>query len=315
MEKIKVEGTEKGNNTEINSTQLIMGTGDLFRLEADQIYKLLDAFVASDGNTIDMAHQYVQAEEIIGQWMKERGNRQKLKLLTKGAHPDDGEPGKRVNPKAITKDLLESLQRLQTDYVDFYALHRDDLDVEVGPIMETLNEHISEGHVRAIGTSNWTIERIREANEYASKNGLVGFTFNSPNLSLAKANEPMWPGCVSAGKEEFEWHKANKMPLFAWSSQAGGFFSGGFSPDKKDDEDIVRVYYSDENWERYRRAQILAERKSVTPIQIALAYVLNQPFPTAAIVGPMKTDELYSSVQAAGIQLSEQEVSWLDFAE
>src|SRR6185312_6971268 len=102
-------------------SQLILGTGDLFKLNIDSARSLLDSFIQSGGNVIDMAHQYIRAEEIVGQWMKERGNRSQIKLLTKGAHPDDGESGNRVNPKSITKDLLESLDRLNTNYIDLYA--------------------------------------------------------------------------------------------------------------------------------------------------------------------------------------------------
>jgi aryl-alcohol dehydrogenase-like predicted oxidoreductase len=101
----------------------------------------------------------------------------------------------------------------------------------------------------------------------------------------------------------------------SWSSQAGGFFTGRFSPEIKEDKDMVRVYYSDLNWERYNRAQKLASKKGCNPIQIALAYVLNQKFPTAGIIGPRTVDELRSSYQALQIKLSQDEVSWLHLEE
>jgi aryl-alcohol dehydrogenase-like predicted oxidoreductase len=305
MKYIYIKGLEK------KCSQLIMGSGDLRNLdEQEQI--MLEKYIQAGGNTFDTAHQYRGREAILGEWMSKQKNRQELVILTKGAHHDDGSPGPRVNPLAITKDLTESLDRLGTDYVDLYALHRDDPDVAVGPIIEVLNEHIAASRIRAIGASNWSWQRIQAANEYASSHGLIGFTFNSPNLSLAVPNEPRWAGCVSADRETCNWHQQNQLALLAWSSQAGGFFSGQFTPDHQSDLEMVRVFYSEGNWERYRRAKKLAEEKNVTPIQIALAYVLNQRFPTCAIIGPRNAAEFDSSLKAMDVQVTQQEMEWLD---
>jgi aryl-alcohol dehydrogenase-like predicted oxidoreductase len=305
MKAMHIQGVDKA------ISRLIMGTGDLRKLEEPE-RMMLDAYIRAGGNTFDTAHQYRNKEVILGQWLAEKKLREQIVILTKGAHHDDGSPGPRVNPQAIRKDLLESLDRLGTDYVDLYALHRDDPDAKVGPIMEELNEHIQASRVRAIGASNWSFERIQEANDYAASHGLIGFTFSSPNLSLAKPNEPRWEGCVSADGDTCTWHGHNQLPLLAWSSQAGGFFSGHFTPDNQENLEMVRVYYNDDNWERYRRAAKLAADKNVSPIQIALAYVLNQSFPTCAIIGPRNPDELQSSIEAMHIQFTPDELAWLN---
>ncbi|WP_311775151.1 aldo/keto reductase [Alkalihalobacillus sp. TS-13] len=313
MEFQALKGVIDKKYTEKICSKLIFGTAHFHEYERkDQAFNLMDDFVELSGNMFDTAHQYLNSEVILGEWIENRGIRDSIYILTKGAHPDDGEPGPRLNPAAITNDLMESLERLRTNYIDFYALHRDDKTVDVGLIMEVLNEHIAKGRIHAIGASNWTHPRIQEANAYASKHGLIGFTFNSPNLSLAKCNEPRWSGCVSADEELLDWHTGSQMPLLSWSSQAGGFFSGRFSPDVKSDEEMVRVYYSPENWERYERARTLAETKGVSPIQIALAYVLNQPFSTWAVIGPFNKTELLSSVEGAKVKLSSKEMDWLN---
>jgi aryl-alcohol dehydrogenase-like predicted oxidoreductase len=302
---IHIKGLEK------KCSQLIMGSGDLRNLdEQEQI--MLANYIQAGGNTFDTAHQYRGREAVLGQWISQQKNRHEVIILTKGAHHDDGSPGPRVNPQAITKDLTESLERLGTDYVDLYALHRDDPSVEVGPIMEVLNEHIAASRIRAIGASNWSRQRIMAANDYAASHGLIGFSFNSPNLSLAIPNEPMWAGCVSADRETRSWHQQNQLALLAWSSQAGGFFSGRFTPDNQSNPEMVRVYYSKSNWERFRRAKQLAEEKNVTAIQIALAFVLNQRFPTCAIIGPRNPEEFDSSLGALEVQVSQRELEWLD---
>ncbi|MCL6442923.1 MAG: aldo/keto reductase [Alicyclobacillus sp.] len=293
-------------------SQLIMGSDYFHPDKMEQVSSVLDSYIAIGGNTIDTAYIYMggNSEKAIGLWMEERKNRSHVHLWTKGAHHDANGP--RVNRQAIYEELMISLERLRTDYVDMYALHRDDPSAEVGPIIEALNEHVEAGRIHAFGASNWTYQRLQEANAYAASHGLRGFAFSSPNLSLAKAIEPYWAGCVSADAETLEWHKQSQMPLLSWSSQARGFFTGRFTPEDRSNADLVRVFYNDENWERYRRAESLAKEKGVATIEIALAYVLNQPFPTAAIIGPQNEREMYSCRKGADITLTQEELDWLD---
>ncbi|WP_307326374.1 aldo/keto reductase [Evansella vedderi] len=306
MDTIAIKGLDKQVST------LIQGS-DYFNPDIqEKVNAVLDNFMRIGGNTIDTAHVYGrgQSEIAIGNWLKERNNREDVVILTKGAHPD--ETGVRVNPEAIAKDLEESLERLGTDYVDLYALHRDDPNVPVSVIIDALNEYIQVGKIKAIGGSNWSVERLQEANEYAASKGLVGFTFSSPNLSLAKAKEPYWEGCISAYKSDCQWYEEQQMPLLSWSSQARGFFTGRFTPEDRSNEDLVRVFYNEENWERYARAEKLAKEKGVSTIQIALAYVLNQSFPTSAIIGAQNEEELQSCLKGSKIELTKEELQWLE---
>ena len=116
-------------------------------------------------------------------------------LIDKGAHHTPKVPRPRLNPQEIKCDLDESLDRLHTDYIDLYLLHRDDPQIPVATIIEYLNQEIESGRILAFGASNWTHQRIQKANEYAAQNGLIGFAVSSSNLSLAVPMEAMWPGC------------------------------------------------------------------------------------------------------------------------
>jgi len=309
MKKIRVEGLDKA------CSQIVIGSMMFTPENMKLTNTLLDAYVEAGGNTIDTAHVYQNgnSEKAVGKWLKGTVKRKDIVILDKGAHPDSNGP--RVTPTDIKQDLYESLERLQVDFIDIYMLHRDNPEIPVEVIIDALNEHKKAGMIGVLGVSNWTNKRIEEANKYAAENGLSGFVVNSPNLSLAKPNEPRWAGCISVDKESLQWHEKNQFPLFSWSSQAGGFFSGRYSPNQNDDSEMVRVYYSEANWERYHRAQELAMDKGVTPIQIALAYVLNQPFSTCALIGPMTTEELHSSMRAVDIELSQAEIKWLDLQE
>jgi aryl-alcohol dehydrogenase-like predicted oxidoreductase len=243
-------------------------------------------------------------------WLEERKNRDQINVWSKGGHPNQNGP--QVNKTAIYNELMTSLERLRTDYIDLYALHRDDVNVPVGEILEILNEHVEEGRIRAFGGSNWTAARLEEANRYAAEHGLRGFDFSSPNLSLGKAQEPYWADCISVDDETLAWHERTELPLFSWSAQARGFFTGRFTPEDRSDADLVRVFYNDANWERYYRAEKLGKEKGVSTIQIALAYVLNQTFPTAAIIGPRNEAEMKSCLEATQIVLTQEEIKWLD---
>ncbi|GIN58404.1 oxidoreductase [Lederbergia ruris] len=306
MKNIRVKGMDK----EISS--LVMGSDYFAPEKIEQVTEILNDYLEIGGNTIDTAFIYAggKSEEAIGIWMEENKRHDDVIILTKGGHPNA--KGPQINKQAIDNELKISLERLRTDYVELYALHRDDPNVPVGEILEILNAHVEAGRIGAFGGSNWSFERLQEANEYAEKHGLVGFSFSSPNLSLAKAQEPYWAGCVSVDDEIMSWHENTHMPLFSWSSQARGFFTGRFTPEDRSNEDLVRVFYNDENWERYRRAEQLAKEKGVETIQISLAYVLNQAFPTAAIIGPQNREEMLSCRQAADIHLTEDEIQWLD---
>jgi aryl-alcohol dehydrogenase-like predicted oxidoreductase len=270
-------------------------------------YELLDAWLGCAGNAIDTARHYSGAEELIGRWLRERRCRDDVVLCTKGAHYDTRTGRSRVNPGEIAADLGRSLTALGVDCVDVYILHRDDPTQPVGPIVEALNDQRAAGRMRTFGASNWTEPRLDEARAYADARGLESFSCSSPQLSLAVPAVEPWPGCVSIhSAHALEWYARTQLSVFAWSSQARGFFAG------RTNEHVEEVYGTNQNDERRQRATELAHRLGCTPAQIALAWVLAQPFPTYAIVGPETVAELRDSVSALEIELTAAEVAWLD---
>ena len=292
-------------------------TPDMYDRSAELLNKFLDA----GGNCIDTAHIYSfgDSEKTLGRWIYEVGRRNELVLITKGCHPavnrEDifGSPWvSRFTPEAMQTDLSESLERLHTDYVDLYLLHRDDESVSVGPLIEALNREQASGRIKAFGASNWRVERIAEANEYASQHGLNGFVISSPSLSLARPKKMLFPGTLFADEATRQWHRTHQLPLLAWSSLATGFMSGKFKPDDAGDENMIQVYYSEENFERVRRAEILATRKNATVSQIGLAYVLQQAFPVIALVGSTRVSNLDDTLGALNVELNREEIEFLD---
>ena len=288
-------------------SRLVLGTAVYERAPLDVSLDLFDAFRDLGGNLVDTGREYGNAEPILGRWLRERRLDHEVAVLTKGAHHDNDTGRKRVNPAEITQDLEESLHALGRDSIDLYCLHRDDSAVPVGPILEALNQHRRAGRIRVLGASNWSAARLKEAAAYAARHGLEGFACSSPGLSLAAPREAPWPGCVTIHEREARaWYEKRQLPVFAWASLAGGFFAGVRSPD------IARVYESAENRQRLCRARALAARKGATASQVALAWVLHQPFPTYALVGPRSVTELRESVAALDLDLTPAESRWLD---
>ena len=268
-----------------------------------------DDFVQRGGNAFDTAFGYWDGlmEKLLGHWMKHRGNREELMVIGKGAHTP------LCTPEWLTQQLHVTLERLQTGYVDVYMMHRDNPDVPVGEFVDVLNEHVRAGRIKVFGGSNWTIERLSAANRYAKRKGLQGFGVLSNNFSLARMVEAPWTGCIAASDPDSrKWLKKTQTPLLSWSSQARGFFTPRAGRDKLGDSELVRCWYADDNFARRDRAIELAKAKGVSPINIAAAYVLTQPFPTFALIGPRQISETADSLGCLSVTLTPKEVSWLN---
>jgi predicted dehydrogenase/aryl-alcohol dehydrogenase-like predicted oxidoreductase len=270
---------------------------------------MFDHFFAAGGNAFDTGYIYGGGlqERLLGRWIANRGIREQVAILVKGAHTPH------CDPDSITSQLTESLARLGTDYADLYLMHRDNPEIGVEEFVDMLDGEVRRGRIKVFGGSNWTPARIDEANAYAERTGKHGFSVLSNHFGLAEAYDVPWDGCEhvtdAASKQ---WLTDRQMPLFPWSSQARGFFAGRARPDDHSDAELVRCYYIDDNFERLRRATELGDSLGVAPTAIALAYVLHQPFPTFPLFGPRSIEETASSMAGLQVQLSPEQVAWLD---
>ena len=303
-------------------SKLVQGTVMVNSAEERASFQLLDEVFALGCTTFDTAHVYGNGdnERTVGRWVRERGLRDRVVIVAKGAHHNQDR--KRVTPFDITADLHDSLARFGFTEIDLYIIHRDDPEVPVGPIIEVLNEHQQSGKLRTFGASNWSQTRLDEANRYAAKHDLTPFAVSSPNFSLAEQVQEPWPGCVSiggsSGAAARKWYGEQHMPLLTWSSLAGGFFSGRFRRDNTEsftsylDKLCVNSYCYEDNFRRLDRAQQLAYDKGVSLPQLALAYVTSQPLDIYALIGCRNEAEFAANLEALNLNLSEHERSWLE---
>jgi aryl-alcohol dehydrogenase-like predicted oxidoreductase/predicted dehydrogenase len=270
---------------------------------------IFDLFVEQGGNVFDTGYIYGGGvlEGRLGKWIQNRGVREDVVVITKGAHTPF------CDPESLSRQLLESLERQGTDYADIYMMHRDNEDIPVGEFVDVLDEHRRAGRIRVYGSSNWSTARFDEANEYARANGKHEFEVLSNHFGLAEAYDVPWAGCRHAtDAASKQWLEERQIPLLPWSSQARGFFTGRAKPEDTSDAELVRCYYSDENFERLRRARELGEQFGVPATAVALAYVLNQPFPTFPLFGPRTIAEARSSMTGLSVDLTPEQVAWLD---
>lgn len=303
-------------------SRVVQGTIMISSGAQEKSFTLLDEVLALGCNTFDTARVYNRgdSEQTLGRWIKERGVRDQVVVISKGAHPRDGR--NRVTPEDITADIVASLEHMGLDFIDLYLLHRDDPTMPVGPIVEVLNEHQAAGRIGAFGGSNWSHERIAAANEYAEKCGLTPFAASSPNYSLAPWVQEPWPGCITISGQSSstarEWYAQTQLPVFTWSSLAGGFFSGRFTRDNLNtfedpmDKVCVTSYCIEENFQRLDRVQSLAQQKGVSLTQVALAYVMRQPMNIFALVGCRSGEEFRAIAGALELAFTADECAALE---
>ena len=298
------------DNVKLPVSRIILGTGIDCMWQGKDCDEGLDTAFALGINTFDTARMYGKAEEVLGDWILRRGIRDQVNILSKGGHP--GFLGiKRLSHKHIRGDVERSLEALQTGKIDIYLLHRDNPNVPVGEMVETLNELHAQKKIGAFGGSNWTHTRLQEANEYAYKYNLQPFTFSSPCYSLAtmQSTLPTYDMVGVSGNEQAEtWYKETGMPLLAYSPLGHGLFTGKVKKKGQLSPLWVRsAFGSKDNFERVEACEALAKEKGYTMAQIALAWTLHSPMNVFPIVGTLSPKHLQATVDALEITLSDEE--------
>ncbi len=303
-------------------SRLTYGTpGPAFSGDETAAFRCYDLAWEAGFRTFDTANSYGQGEATLGAWLKQRGHRDEAVILDKGCNPGQHGCPDVFSAETIRLQVEESLRRLQTDCVELYILHRDDPTRPVDPIVEILNELKQAGKILRFGGSNWTMERMQQANAYARAHGLEGFTVASPSYSLAEFMRDPWGGSVSisgAAQQPFRDYLAEtKVPVFCYSSLGRGYFSGKFRTDhpKPIEECLhpapIEEYDAPVNRARLARAEQLAAEKDATVSQIGLAWLLHQPLNLFPIVSPGQQDHICDNRKALDLTLTDQECRWL----
>ena len=260
---------------------------------------LLDAFFEAGGNVFDTAFVYGAGytETLFGDWHSSRGVRKQAVLIGKGAHTP------LCYPEMIGKQLTQSLERLKTDYVDVYFMHRDNPDVPVGEFVDAMDAEVKKGRIRGIfGGSNWERDADRRGERLREAAGKQGFGAISNNFALAEMQDIIWPGCVSSSSDDWKaWLKERQLPNFAWSSQARGFFTDRAGRDKRDNEEWCASGTPSETSSDATVRSSSRKKLGKSPIHVALAYVLGAAVPGRPADRPAHLQELDDSLKGLSI--------------
>jgi len=294
--------------------------GNVFGWTADQAmsFKLLDAFVAAGFNFVDTADVYSrwhpgnkggESEVIIGNWLKARGGRDKVIVATKlGIEMGPGKKG--LSKKYMIQAVEDSLQRLQTDYIDLYQSHRDDPET---PIEETLSAYadlIKAGKVREIGASNFSAARLAESLKIGTDKGLPRYQSLQPQYSLVERAEfegPLEDLCLK-----------ERVGVIGYYSLASGFLTGKYRS-KADMEGRTRgprveKYVNDYGFGVVAALDEVAKRYDAKPVQIAMAWLIARPSVTAPIASATNLEQLAELLKSAEIQLDAAAIQQIDAA-
>jgi aryl-alcohol dehydrogenase-like predicted oxidoreductase len=287
----------------------IMFGGNVFGWTADEptSFRLLDAFVAAGFNAVDTADVYSkwvpgnkggESETIMGNWLKRSAKRQQVIIATKvGSEMASGKKG--LSKRYILAAAEDSLQRLQTDYIDLYQSHVDDPDTPLDETLEAYAQLIKQGKVRAIGASNYSAKRLAEGLQISKKKGLPRYESLQPLYNLydrADFETDLAPVCLR--------ENIGVIPYF---SLASGFLSGKYRSEadlaKSARGSIVKKYLNERGLKILAALDQVAKAHSSTATQVAIAWLLAQPSVTAPIASATNLDQLHELLSAADLKL------------
>ncbi|MCH3907065.1 MAG: aldo/keto reductase [Sphaerochaeta sp.] len=282
----------------------------------------LNLYVERGGNILDTARVYGQekplekstSETLLGRWMEETKNRDKVFLITKGCHPlKEDTHHSRVDRTNLAADIQESLEELRTDHVDLWFYHRDRPEIPADELIDMANDEVyDKGYATFLGASNWTSERIQKANDWAKAHGKQGFSMSEIQASLAHCDATWWGDDTIQflTKEEEAWYAKSGMPVLGFASQAKGIFSKLLSG--QEDKISARArerFLSPENLALVPKVKKLCEKYDASPAAVTLAYLLSKPVRVIPLVGCSNPVQLADSLSQPDLRLTEAEMA------
>jgi len=309
----------KLGNSGIEVAPLALG-GNVFGWTVDEAtgFKLLDAFVDAGFNLIDTADVYPkwapgrqggESEELIGKWLERRGRRNDVVIATKVGwefSPDR----KGLSKEYILRSAEGSLRRLHTDYIDLYQSHKDDPETPLEETLGAYDQLIREGKVRAIGASNYSAERLRQALEASEKNGLPRYESLQPEYSLAER------AGFESGLEQL--CREKNLGVITYFSLASGFLTGKYRSEadleKSARGQMVRKYMNERGKRILAALEEVARDLNSTPAQVAIAWLIARPSVTAPIASARTIEQLNDLVAATKLKLDSSAIDRLNKA-
>jgi aryl-alcohol dehydrogenase-like predicted oxidoreductase len=294
--------------------------GNVFGWTIDEktSFGILDGFLAAGLNLVDTADVYSrwvpghaggESETIIGNWIKLRGNRERVIIATKVAG-DMGQGKKDTSKKYILEAVERSLQRLQTDYIDLYQTHWDVENIPVEEPLEAYAQLVKEGKVRAIGASNFSAARLKEALDASRKHGYPCYQTLQPQYNLYD-RQPF--------ENDLERLCLNEdVSVISYFSLASGFLTGKYRSEadltKSTRGGGIKKYLNERGFRILAALDQVAAKYASTPASVALAWLIARPSVSAPIASATSLEQLGSLVKATELRLDGDSIGLLDKA-
>ena len=300
------------NGLDKKISKLILGNDK--QKKYNSAVKLWDCFYENGGNVFDNSIYYRngESEKFLGKWIKSRDIEKNIVIISKVGEESS-------HPSEISSLLQISLERLNLNTVDILILHHHNKQVPISEYVDALNEIKFSGKIKIFGISNINKERFDDSLKWSKKNNKIPFSIINNQFSLAKMEKPLWPDCLSiSDKNYINYLENNNISHFGWSSQARGFFiKENFIKKffrRRFHKYLKQCFYSRDNIQKRKRANELAKKYNCSPNDIALSWVINQKFPSYAIIGSKNINQLNFSINSINIKLTEEEKTWLNLA-
>lgn len=310
MRYISIEGNTKKFSTIALGTTYF-GT----KIDEKTSFALLDEFAQQGGTTIDTAVVYGQedsnsiskSEKVIGKWLKSNNMYKEMAIITKGGHPDLTSGVSRISHKQVVEDLNRSFDTLNTSTIDLWFFHRDDPSKSIHFMIDLLTQIQSQFPITSFGASNWSTKRIEESHLYSYQNQLPVIKASEIHYSLAntdgvKMNDE---NLVFMDEKSLIWYEEHQVPVFAFSSQAKGFFTKASQMGGIDllNSKITSRYVSEENVATLEKVQLMSKELGISVTSLVIAYITSAPFPSVAIIGPSSVSQLQDSLKGSDVTL------------
>jgi aryl-alcohol dehydrogenase-like predicted oxidoreductase len=276
----------------------------------ERAHQLLDAYADAGGRFIDTADMYGngRAEQYIGEWLADR-DREEFVIASKSYWPTREDPnGSGLNRKHLRNNIDEILDRLGTDYVDVLYTHRWDDDTPAREFMRTLDGFVRDGKVHYLGTSTFEPNawKVAKANEIARQEGYEPFTVAQPRFNAVnrEVEGNYLDMCRDYG-----------VDLVPWSPLAGGFLTGKYTRGEEPpegtrgatDQQFVDSYLTEENFDALEEVEAVAADVGASPVEVALAWLVNHDQVAAPIVGARTPEQLEENLAAADLELTDEQ--------